>query len=89
MTKAPYEITETGWGEFEIVVKIYFCDPNEKPVCFCFDEIFGLNLKTLFTFKITLFHLLKLFSTDPDVIASKRHLVNEYYDEIVSSISRN
>lgn len=31
--KPPYEITETGWGEFEIVIKIYFHDPNERPVC--------------------------------------------------------
>ena len=23
-----------GWGEFEITVKIYFHDPNEKPVDF-------------------------------------------------------
>lgn len=32
VTKAPYELTETGWGEFEIVIKIYFHDPNERPV---------------------------------------------------------
>ena len=25
-------MTETGWGEFEIVIKIYFNDPNERPV---------------------------------------------------------
>ena len=32
ITKPPYEVTETGWGEFEIVIKIYFQDPNERPV---------------------------------------------------------
>ena len=32
ITKPPYEVTETGWGEFEIVIKIYFNDPNERPV---------------------------------------------------------
>ncbi|XP_053625631.1 YEATS domain-containing protein 4 [Plodia interpunctella] len=32
ITKPPYELTETGWGEFEIVIKIYFHDPNERPV---------------------------------------------------------
>ncbi|XP_015519216.1 YEATS domain-containing protein 4 isoform X2 [Neodiprion pinetum] len=31
VTKPPYELTETGWGEFEIVIKIYFHDPNERP----------------------------------------------------------
>ncbi|XP_035217483.1 YEATS domain-containing protein 4-like [Stegodyphus dumicola] len=28
----PYSITETGWGEFEIVIKIFFQDSNERPV---------------------------------------------------------
>lgn len=32
LTKAPYEVTETGWGEFEVVIKIYFHDPTERPV---------------------------------------------------------
>lgn len=32
IAKPPYELTETGWGEFEIVIKIYFHDPNERPV---------------------------------------------------------
>ncbi|ERL89813.1 YEATS domain-containing protein 4 [Dendroctonus ponderosae] len=32
VVKPPYEITETGWGEFEIVIKIHFHDPNERPV---------------------------------------------------------
>uniref|UniRef100_A0A1I7XAM7 YEATS domain-containing protein 4 n=1 Tax=Heterorhabditis bacteriophora TaxID=37862 RepID=A0A1I7XAM7_HETBA len=30
--KPPYEVTETGWGEFEIQIRIYFVDMNEKPV---------------------------------------------------------
>ncbi|KAF6036914.1 Gas41 [Bugula neritina] len=32
VTKPPYEVTETGWGEFEVVIKIHFQDPNERPV---------------------------------------------------------
>ncbi|XP_054574839.1 YEATS domain-containing protein 4 isoform X2 [Eptesicus fuscus] len=32
VTKPPYEITETGWGEFEIIIKIFFIDPNERPI---------------------------------------------------------
>ena len=34
--KPPYEVTETGWGEFEIIIKIYFVDPNERPVSWLF-----------------------------------------------------
>ena len=30
--KPPYEVSETGWGEFEIIIKIYFVDPTERPV---------------------------------------------------------
>ena len=30
--KPPYEISETGWGEFEVVIKIFFADSTEKPV---------------------------------------------------------
>ncbi|KIH42361.1 YEATS family protein [Ancylostoma duodenale] len=30
--KPPYEVTETGWGEFEVQMRIYFVDVNEKPV---------------------------------------------------------
>lgn len=28
----PFEVKETGWGEFEIIIKIHFVDPNERPV---------------------------------------------------------
>jgi YEATS domain-containing protein 4 len=61
--KPPYEITETGWGEFEIVIKIYFHDSNERPV--------------------TLYHILKLFQSGPEVGLSKNSLVSEFYEEIV------
>jgi YEATS domain-containing protein 4 len=30
--KYPYEIHQTGWGAFDIGIKIYFTDPSEKPV---------------------------------------------------------
>ncbi|KAL3090240.1 hypothetical protein niasHS_006692 [Heterodera schachtii] len=30
--KPPFEITETGWGEFDAQIKMYFVDVNEKPV---------------------------------------------------------
>ena len=32
ITKPPYEVSETGWGEFEVVIKIFFVDSAEKPV---------------------------------------------------------
>ncbi|GFU11179.1 YEATS domain-containing protein 4 [Nephila pilipes] len=28
----PYGVTETGWGEFEVAMKIFFQDSNERPV---------------------------------------------------------
>merc|ERR1711991_114112 len=32
VTKPPYEVVETGWGEFEIKIRVHFIDPKEKPV---------------------------------------------------------
>lgn len=32
LERPPYEVSECGWGEFEIVAKIHFIDPNERPV---------------------------------------------------------
>lgn len=63
ITKPPYEVTETGWGEFEVVIKIYFNDPNERPV--------------------TIYHLLKLFQSETDIMLGKKSLVAEYYDEMI------
>jgi YEATS domain-containing protein 4 len=31
-TAPPYELTETGWGEFEAQIKVYWKDPSENPV---------------------------------------------------------
>jgi transcription initiation factor IIF auxiliary subunit len=28
----PFEVEESGWGEFETQITIFFIDPNEKPV---------------------------------------------------------
>ncbi len=63
LSRPPYEVSETGWGEFEIIVKIFFHDPAEKP--------------------ITIYHLLKLFQSDPAVIAGKKNVISETYDELV------
>ena len=32
LTSPPFEVHETGWGEFEIQIKIFFTDTTEKPV---------------------------------------------------------
>ena len=34
LTKPPYRVSESGWGEFEIMIKVFFHDPSEKPVTF-------------------------------------------------------
>lgn len=31
VNQPPFEVSETGWGEFEVHIKLYFVDPNEKP----------------------------------------------------------
>jgi len=32
VTQPPFEVTETGWGEFEIVLSLFFVDEAEKVV---------------------------------------------------------
>jgi len=34
VSKPPYQINETGWGEFEIQIRVFFNDGNERPVTF-------------------------------------------------------
>lgn len=71
VTKPPYEITETGWGEFEVVIKIYFHDPTERPVT-CY------HILKLFQSPIVDGELSTTTTMDP-----KKGLVSESYEEIV------
>lgn len=32
LTQPPYEVSESGWGEFEIIIKLYFNDASERMV---------------------------------------------------------
>ncbi|KAM7358542.1 YEATS domain-containing protein 4 Gas41 [Cochliomyia hominivorax] len=70
VTKPPYEITETGWGEFEVVIKIYFHDPTERPVT-CY------HILKLFQSPVVDGEL-STTTMDP-----KKGLVSESYEEIV------
>lgn len=69
LTKPPYEVTETGWGEFEVVIKIYFHDSTERPV-------------TMYHI-LKLFQSPVVGETITSTIDPKRGLVSESYDEIV------
>lgn len=68
LTKPPYEVTETGWGEFEVVIKIYFLDPTERPVTMY--HILKLFQSPVVEGEVS--------SLDP-----KKGLVSEQYEEIV------
>lgn len=86
VTKPPYEITETGWGEFEIIIKIFFIDPNERPVSvmsiqYSPNELPSMS-KLVFVSQVTLYHLLKLFQSDSNAMP-KKTVVSEFYDEMV------
>ncbi|XP_064094120.1 YEATS domain-containing protein 4-like [Macrobrachium nipponense] len=69
LTEPPYEVTETGWGEFEIVIKIFFHDPNERPV-----KIYHI---------LKLFQSAP--GTTPPVVPTdlKKPLVSEFYEELI------
>eukprot|EP00177_Eucheuma_denticulatum_P005302 GFKZ01009645.1.p2 GENE.GFKZ01009645.1~~GFKZ01009645.1.p2 ORF type:complete len:217 (-),score=21.36 GFKZ01009645.1:2423-3073(-) len=34
VTEMPYEVSEYGWGEFDVIIRVFFQDPLEKPVDF-------------------------------------------------------
>lgn len=68
VTKPPYEVTETGWGEFEIVIKIYFHDPTERPVTM-------YHILKLFQSPVV--------EGEVSSLDAKKLLVSEQYEEIV------
>lgn len=37
--------------------------------------------------KVTFLHMIRLFSTDPEIIAGRKLLVNEVYDELVYDLN--
>nr|CAB3267822.1 YEATS domain-containing protein 4-like [Phallusia mammillata] len=63
VTKPPYEVTETGWGQFDVVIKVFFHDTGERP--------------------LTIYHPLRLFQTESNLILSKKTVVSESYDEMI------
>lgn len=69
ITKPPFEVTETGWGEFEIVIKIHFHDPTERPVTM-------YHILKLFQSPILDGEVLPQ-------LEGKKVLVSEQYEEIV------
>lgn len=71
ITKPPYEVTETGWGEFEVVIKIYFHDTNER--CITLYHILKLFQSPIIEGELNL-------TTSID---SKKGLVSESYEEVV------
>lgn len=69
LTTEPFEVTETGWGEFELIIRIYFVDPNEKPV-------------TIYH-HLRLFNHDPNNPTPVPKIDKTKTVVSEHYDEIV------
>lgn len=65
----PYQVTETGWGEFEIIIKIHFHPGSEL----------GINEKNF-----QIFHGLKLHPFNPKIPVKEDGEVNSVlYDELV------
>lgn len=98
--KPPFEVSETGWGEFEVQMKIYFIDPAEKPVFFksytissssspsewrSNSAICGVILQRGSILQIVAFHYLRLFQPQVTLANGKTIVAAEYYDEIISS----
>ena len=84
-------MTETGWGEFEIQIKIYLADPVERPVTIyhvlkLFQVSKKVNAPIVFV-EINQITFLKQTgtgpSTDPSALKGGKSVVSEFYDEII------
>lgn len=69
LTAPPFEVEETGWGEFELIIKIFFVDPNERPV-------------TIYHHLRLFNHDPNNPNPVPQIVKDKI-VVSEHYDEIV------
>lgn len=67
--KPPYQVTETGWGEFEIIIKVHFHAGSEL----------GINEKNF-----QIFHALKLHPYNPQAPARDNgEVYSVLFDELV------
>lgn len=64
----PYQVTETGWGEFEIIIKLHFHPGVEL----------GINEKNF-----QIFHALKLHPYNPQQVKENGEVHSVLYDELV------
>jgi len=77
VSKPPYEVSETGWGEFEVQIKIHFHDAAaEKPVT----VYHGLKL----------FHSqpgeTQMSQTSSALVQGRKTVVSEFFDELVFQV---
>jgi len=49
-------------------------------------EIIGKLKFGLLILQVTVYHMLKLFQTEADIMLGKKNLVSEFYDELVCDI---
>jgi len=69
VSNPPYEVSETGWGEFEVQIKIHFHDSaSEKPV--------------IMYHVLKLFHG-QSGSESSNMVQGRKTVVSEFYDELV------
>ena len=85
------KVTETGWGEFEIQIKIYLADPVERPVTiYHVLKLFQVSKKVNTPFCFATDKQIAFFlqtgtgpSTDPSALKGGKSVVSEFYDEII------
>ena len=65
----PFELTEKGWGEFEVIVKLFFVDPTEKP---CILHHF-----------LRLYPMEDVFMIHHPIVPPTNTVITEQYEEIV------
>jgi len=83
--EAPFELTESGWGEFQILIRIMFQDPNQKHI----QLSHFLRLYPSQDGTTTNIALIEPSASEDAHDLSSKAIVSETYEEIVFEIDEN
>lgn len=91
VSKPPYEVSETGWGEFEVQIKIHFNDLAEKPLTFyhvlkLFHNAPGTNQPGTSgtpNASASAASTVDVGTTTTAVIQGRKSVISEVYDEVI------
>jgi YEATS domain-containing protein 4 len=84
LEEPPFEVSETGWGEFEATLRIHFHDENEKPIDIAHPlKLYPPGSQQPTTKKVSNRPPLPKAEHPPPLTHPPQPVVHELYDELV------